>query len=476
MRKLLLASAAIMGATVGLSGIASAQGNGTWSTTGTSADIRPPISQATSAMTYPVGGGQNPVISQLPGNIAVHLNGKIRTWIWGLFDTGSTNTPAGGSQSPFIMQDYLRFTLGFDGTAANGLRYGAASEIRHDALAVAGSNAITASPATFRRSRAAVYAVQAYGYLATDSLGMIRAGTSYSPQIMLGEAALGLFETIGDGGFNGDFSGLSGAMPAWPFADGTGSHYGRTGIQYYTPQFAGFQLGMHFSPNGAAMGGNDGCAVGGYAGAGCARLTTTPLTAELARQTSFFTAALRYRGVFNGVGVGAFVDYTASGQMGYNGVDPRTAAQTYKGLSVVQFGGAVTFSGFQVGGGYVTGAFNPAGWGSLQKSLKNTTAFLLGAQYNTGPLTVGTHYVNSKSAGNNAYALTSGVYRAEQGILVAGSYAIAPGLTGFVEGAWGERKQPGFNFSTGAAGASPTGANIGKVNGTVLGLGLGFQW
>ena len=472
MRKLLLASAAIMGATVGLSGYASAQGFGTWSTNGTSSDIRPPISQATSSMTYPVDGGQNPVISQLPGNIAVHLNGKIRTWVWGLFDTSSTNTPAGGKLSPMMMQDYVRFTMGFDGTAANGLRYGAATEIRHDAVGASG--AITTSPATFRLTRANIYAVQAYGYLAGDNWGMFRAGTSYSPQIMLGEAALGLFETIGDGGFNGDLSGLSAAMPAWPFADGTGSHYGRTALQYYTPQFAGFQLGLMYAPTGAGIGGNNGGT--GFAGAGAVRLTTTPITSELGRQTQFFTAALRYRGVFNGVGVGAFVDYTGSGQMGYNGVAPLTPATSFRGLSVVQFGAAVTYSGLQVGGGVVTGQFNPAGWGSNLKGMKASTGWLLGAQYNTGALTVGTHYINVVSGGSNAYALASGNYRKEQGILLAGSYVIAPGLIGFVEGAWGERKQSGFNFNTGVGLAGSTGANTGKISGTVLGLGLGFQW
>ena len=130
MRKLLLATVAVLGGSLGVSAVAEAQ-----------------------------------TTSPAPGTITVRLNGRVRFYAAVVNDrdadntingtvttntvglpgglSSTTTTPLTGSQKQanYGFGTYSRLYPGFDGVAANGLRYGASLEIRSDVAAGAGGGA-----------------------------------------------------------------------------------------------------------------------------------------------------------------------------------------------------------------------------------------------------------------------------------------------------------------------------------------------
>ncbi len=133
MRKLLLGSAAVLGA--GLAGPAIAQ----TTTTGTAL---PPTWTEGPLPTAPsgIGAGNNnlnaqgfytpgPMVAPTPGSIVVHFNGRVVWYAFAENETSDVN--ANGSKAqPYGTLGYFRFYPGVDAMAANGLRYGAGVEIR----------------------------------------------------------------------------------------------------------------------------------------------------------------------------------------------------------------------------------------------------------------------------------------------------------------------------------------------------------
>ena len=76
----------------------------------------------------------------------------------------------------------------------------------------------------------------------------------------------------------------------------------------------------------------------------------------------------------------------------------RTAPVGYNGFSVGDGGLALTYAGFTVGGNVLWGAFN----GQVQLKPQggaNAVAWVAGAQYAIGPLTLDASYLNYQSAG-----------------------------------------------------------------------------
>lgn len=490
MRKLLLATVAAMGASMGAAAVADAQ-----------------------------------TASPEPGTVTVRLNGRFRFYGGivtdrnvnnnaagtpsGNFDATGNGTGANSSgtnkQSSYGFGDYARLYPGFDGVAANGLKYGASLEIRQDNAFGAGGGSYGSVGGANQR-RGILFFKREWGYIGTDQLGTIRLGSADQPTSLY---MTGNFENFNDGGFNGDVGGLAAANTqlTWPFAD-SGSYYTTTKAIYLSPQLYGFDFGISYEPNTGGVLNGDPCntsnplgtnfvnsagiftqATGanaqGVSGPGCDRLSSSPVGGESARRKNTVDVLLRYRGTFGAFGIAATGAYVGGGHVLDNSGTPFNnnplltggARPNYDGLSVGDFGLAVTYGGFSVGGKYQFGRYNGQMGVLVPKGLPDSEAALVGFSYTFGPAIVGAHYLYNKSAGdvNNAFF---GRTRTEQGIAAGATYSLAPGLSLFASYLYGERKQNGYNFITGqGVSGSAAGNPFGnKITSQVFAVGTGFSW
>jgi len=148
MRKLLLASVAGLGAWGAVAPDASAQ---TPTGVGT-------VAPSTAYTVGPMSGANLPTVTTpTPGTVVVRLNGRFRFYAAGIWDKDAENnasgtatglvganglgTATGGNKlNTYGFGEYARLYPGFDGIAANGLKYGASLEIRQDQIAGAGGH------------------------------------------------------------------------------------------------------------------------------------------------------------------------------------------------------------------------------------------------------------------------------------------------------------------------------------------------
>ena len=447
MRKLLLATVAALGASMGVAAVADAQ-----------------------------------TTTPAPGTVTVRLNGRVRFYAAYVLDgdtdrqTSATNPSAGSEkQSNYQFGVYGRLYPGFDGVAANGLKYGASLEIRQDGNNGAGGGS-GPSISGSNQTRDRLYFRRAWGYIGTDTFGTVRLGMVDSPSSIY---MTGNFENFDGGGLNGDIPGfLSGASGfTWPFLD-VGAWYTPNKVVYLSPQFYGVDFGVSYEPNTGAGNLSSNCTVSGPL---CDRLSSTGNGQEVARRKNTMDALIRYRGTFGPVGVAATAAYIVSGSVNDSrtpttrtSIGPGgTVTSAYNGHSIGDFGLAVTYAGFSVGGKYLFGQVN--GQAGLQvKGTDDAEAFLVGASYTFGPAVVGLHYVDYKYAGDTFNALNDR-QRREQGLAAGGTYRLAPGLSLFASYAFVQRKQNGFNFVSGAS-SGPDSAFKNKLTAQVFALGTSFTW
>ena len=498
MRKLLLATVAALGASMGVATVADAQ-----------------------------------TASPAPGTVTVRLNGRFRFYGFVAFDrdadnnaagtaTGTVNaagqgTATGGNkQANYGFGNYARLYPGFDGVAANGLKYGASLEIRQDQASGAGGGSF-GSISGQNRQRSALYFRREWGYLGTDQLGTIRLGSTDQPSSLY---MTGNFENFDGGGLNGDIPALLSQNTAitWPFGD-VGGVYTTTKAVYLSPQIFGFDAGVSFEPNTGNVSVQNNCGTGafsgtnfvnasgaftaaagangqGVSGPGCDRLSSSASNAESQRRRNTLDALLRYRGTFGGFGVAATAGYITSSNVKDNSgaafnnnalasfapgaaLNAAGAARyNYDGLEIGDFGVALSYAGFSVGGKYQFGRFNGGAFGLVPKGLPDGEAWLVGASYTIGPVVVGAHYLNYKSAGDLQNALR-GRQRQENGVAFGATYTLAPGVSLFASGLWNQRKQNGYNFITNqgvAAGAQGGNAFSNKVQASIFSIGTSFSW
>ena len=226
MRKLLLASAAILGATGGLA-FAQAPANQNQGQYAGPYGAGPAANNNNNAWgiaNTPTGGAAAGPLSIIyapnvtavpaPGTVVIRLNGRVEVDMSAIFtsaDKGVTNTgaPTGFKTSPLGIGSYMRLYPGFDGAAANGLRYGAAIELRENFASgvnagAGAANAATATSPSANTSGQTVFVRRAFTYLASDKAGIVRFGQA--------DGVLGLFDNCiftsgcwdaGLGNFNG---------------------------------------------------------------------------------------------------------------------------------------------------------------------------------------------------------------------------------------------------------------------------------
>ena len=516
MRKLLLATAAALGVSMGASGYADAQVVYSSDNTGTVASNSQGYgSQASDAgQSFPT-----------PGTVTVRLNGRFRFYVGAVaadstrtnftsspsasastsISTATTNTPSAGynKNSNYGIIEYARLYPGFDGVAANGLKYGASLELRQDNPAAAGGG-VYGSPSGQDQRQGVFYLRREWGYIGSDKLGTLRLGAS-DPVTSL--FLTGTFETFDDGGLDGDIPAYlpGSAQLNFPFAD-QGSLYSTDKIVYVTPQFYGFDGGVDWEPNTSAVGtpacsptagfGQFASSGQGAAAAGCPFLSSTS-TNDVARRRNTYDALVRYRGTFGPLGIAATASYTGSSRVLDSGIQGSSVNPKHfplEDLSVGDFGLVLTYGGFSVGGNYQIGRYNStgSGYGTLvARGQPNAQAAIIGATYTFGPVIFGAHYLWSWSEGdqqtatgfspvnntvrevfNSTTGLVAGGQRFETGAAAGATYSLAPGVALYLSYIWEQRRQNGYNFITGAS----NNPNHNKTDGNVIAVGSSFAW
>jgi hypothetical protein len=518
MRKTLLASAAILGATSGgvfaqqppnpsqgqyiaplLGGPSAQNNNNTW------------------AAAIP-GGTAIPT----PGTVVIRLNGKVYaeadlSYGSGLQTAKGTIVPASGATpngsgyklNPIGFASYFRLYPGIDGMAANGLRYGAAVEIRENfegGNSFAVSSATATSPASTSittnlpsgtatsganasasgvSSGQTLFVRRAFVYLGSDQTGIVRIGQQ--------DGLPGIFDYAGtfttgswDGGIgNLNNAGVQAVTPNqyllnWPFLSGNGTEYGNNKIVYISPQFFGFDFGAEF----AASQGNgftnsatsDPYAVGpcNTASANCVSVTSGTDSSRWINRAGF---GGRYTGTFGGLTAQAYGVYIVSGRAqvagggvqagpadllahpavnGLAGGGTASGSLKYDGQSFFNGGVALTYLGLTLNGDITVGRTNGSN-AMVASGGAPMHAELVGLSYAFGPFSIGTDAVIIDEQGANQ--MTNITQRHQFGVAVGGAYKLAPGINIALEYQYTQQHQGGVNLNTGANGVG-TGNDI----------------
>ena len=516
MRKLLLATVAGLGSWGAVASDSFAQQSGS--------AVQAPTQSNASYSTYQGGVALPSASAPTPGTVVVRLNGRVRFYAYGAFDRDANNNAAGtatgtvgangqgtatgiNKQSNYGFGEYARLYPGFDGVAANGLKYGASLEIRQDQAHGAGGGAY-GSVSGENSTRGTLYFRRVWGYLGTDQVGTVRLGSTDQPTSLY---LTGNFENFNDGGWDGDLPGLlsQSVVPVWPFED-LGNYYTTNKIVYLSPSIFGFDLGASYEPSTANTSGANNCGTATYVGTsfvnasgaftpaagangqsvsgpGCDRLSSSPSNAESARRRNTFDVLLRYRGTFGPVGIAATAAYITGSHVldnqtgvpfNSNPTNGGAIRYNYDGPSIGDFGAAVTIAGASVGGHYMYGRYNQQAGNLVPAGFKSGDAWIAGASYTFGPTIVGAHWFVNETAGDLGNAFF-GRTRREQGIAAGGTYSLAPGVSLFLSALWGERKQAGYNFITGQGvttaqpGGNPFSNNVSV---SAVSLGTAFSW
>jgi hypothetical protein len=488
MRKLLLASAAMLGGSLAMVSVASAQ----------QLITQHPYTPApgTTLLTQPSTGtdiqnyGSNPPLS--PGSLTVRLGGRLTAYLaagtdsakrGGLVTTAPGLAPVGlnTKQAAGQIYEYARLYPSFDGLLANGLKYGAFLEIRQDNGAPAGGGA-NGSISGQNRARGALYFRREMGYVGTDNAGFVRFGSADGPASLF---LTGVMENFNDGGWNGDLTNYSAnTQPAWPFAD-VGNLYTTSKIMYLSPKFFNLlDFGVSFEPNSGNVSGSvSSCNGTTSATVGCDTASSTSYSStggnEWQRRRNTIEAVARVRTAVGPVGFAGTVGYITGSTVAFNGT-PSAAVQQYQGLSVLDIGSQLTFGGLAVGGHFMGGKVNGQ-WQPTPDGADNSYGWVGGASYAVGPFIFGASYFNYQSPGAKT-GLTPAVVggRSEYGIAAGGTLTLAPGAYVFLSYLYGQRHQTGVDLLSGAVSNANTGAGFVTTNNTTtaqgIQLGTQFRW
>jgi predicted porin len=420
-----------------------------------------PIQGANNANNGSVQPQPNGIANPTPGSIVVHLNARVffgAASEWSSLDTFSaTPTTAPQKVANFGTLGFVRIYPGVDAMATNGLRYGASVELRQDFGPTAGST--TTSGGSANSFNSTLFVRRAFVYFANDRFGVVRLGQG-DGVIGLFDQGITTFQNFDTGGWDGDVEGTipANAQLSFPFSSLQGAEYVPSKFVYLSPRFAGFDFGFAFAPNNGALQDGPtinsltstaptltGCAV---AASGCVTLSTSNVALDGTRFRNYTETGIRYQGNAGPVGIYALGIYVNSGHVN---VSPPVAGSQFNGLNYGDFGAALTYGGWTIGGHATIGQYN--GVNALQpKGGVSGNAWLAGLQYRTGPLVVGGSYYVYQSQGS---ALTVGIaQRVERGLALGATYSVAPGLDVIASYLYGSRHQGDFDFATGTVGAA----------------------
>jgi predicted porin len=252
------------------------------------------------------------------------------------------------------------------------------------------------------------------------------------------------------GGINGDWSYFANAnnqylaAAALPLSYGginstaapnfTGNHTEENinKITYYTPRYAGFQVGVSYMPDEVNRGqGTSLLAAPNPAG-------PDRTNGHLGFSQNIFTGGINYDNKFGDVGV----TLAATGEKG------NAQVKSYDGLSAWNAGGKLSWMGWSLAGSY-------GSWGSSDMvkvaRANNTHYWDVGAAYEYGPFGVSLTYLDSQFdcgdvqgstvPGNNINCKSTGVNKFSNTSL-GFDYKLAPGLTPYAEVSYYDQKSP----------------------------------
>jgi hypothetical protein len=516
MRKVLLASAALLGGTVSLAhaqstavanptqgqliapygaGGNTSNNNNAWGTanTPTGSVAAGPLSTLRAPNTYAV---------PTPGTLVIHLNGRVEADVVANFTsvdrgTNANGTPNGYKLSPVGVASDIRLYFGADGMAANGVRYGAAVELwQNFEGGTADSNpASSSNSGSANSSGQTVFVRKEFAYLASDKAGLVRVGggegiiSMMDPCIFSSQCWDAGMGTLNGGGPNS--TAPQGAMGIpWVFSSQSGAEYATDKILYLSPQVYGFDAGVNYVPSrgnvfGDAAGANPlQNAVCNQAGPECLTVSSGN---DATRWINMVGAALRYQHTFGAIDFKTYGLWEGSGRETLTTQDYETPAQAraafanggptginatqflrYDDMSFFQTGVAVTMANFTLAADYMGGdvngqlSLNPSGGAKMN-------AYVVGLTYADGPVILGAMLESINSQGDARLVGLS--QRHEVGIAFGGNYKLAPGIQLVAEYQYEQRHQGGFDFSQGTLGVNGRtvdGRGQGVLFGTVV--------
>jgi hypothetical protein len=510
MRKILLASATLLGGTISLAHAqapasplqgqlaapygaagATSNNNNAWgiANTPSGSAAAGPLSTIRAPNTYAVPS---------PGTLVIHFNGRIEADVSANFTsvdkgTNANGMPDGFKLNPVGVASDIRIYFGADGLSNNGIRYGAAMELwQNFEGGTADSNpAATSNSGSANSSGQTVFVRKEFAYLASDKAGLLRIGGAdgiiglMDPCIFSSQCWDAGMGTLNGGGPNA--TAPQGAMGIpWVFASQSGAEYATDKIVYLSPQVYGFDFGVNYVPNrGNIFGDQSGAnplqnGVCNQAGPECLAVTSGN---DATRWTNLVGAAVRYQQSFGAVDFKTYGLYETSGKEDLTTQAYMTPAQSraafanggaasinatqflrYNDMGFFQGGVAVTMANFTLAADYMGGqvdgqlGLNPTGGVQMN-------AYVVGLTYNNGPVMLGAMLESINSQGDARLVGIS--QRHEVGIAFGGNYRVAPGLQLVAEYQYEQRHQGGFDFNQGTLG----------VNGrTVDGRGQGVMF
>ncbi|HEY4172679.1 MAG TPA: porin [Rhodopila sp.] len=498
MRKLLMASGAILGASASLAlaqpvpanpsqgqlaapysgGASYNSNNNAWGIANT-----PSGSQAAGGLSTMGALGQNFYAVPAPGTVTIRLNGKVEADIGVGGGSASTytnpTTHTTYKTNPVQIGSYMRLYPGFDGQSTNGIRYGAQIELRENfqnALPApsGASNTQSSSPSSpsANTSLETVFVRRAYTYLANDNVGIVRLGQGdgviglFDPCIFSSQcwdAGVGVFQNNLYGGFfPNNVSG--GGATNYPWLAQAGAEYGNEKIVYLSPQIYGLDIGLAYAPSqGNAYqntSGNVGVSGASSTGVAGDALVSTTTGATTNRWYNEAEIGARYEHTFGAVDVKAYGAYYHAAREDYAGPTPTPASSNaagfsninYNPISFYQAGLAVTSAGLTAAVTWQGGKVNNQ-LALLQSGGAPMNATVFGLTYINGPWTVGFATGIIDSQGNQG-ALVGVSQRHQFETSIGGNYKLAPGVNLVLEYSYYQTHQGDFNFISGTTGAA----------------------
>jgi len=435
-----------------------------------------------------------------PGTVVIRLNGKVEVDMNAFSTTsnnGANSTAAGGGFNGFKVNPVAFGTLfrlypSVDGSSANGLRYGAAAEIRENfgaptglatitpttaggvqpiglsgAAPAAGTAVAAASSASSYSSSETLFVRRMFVYLAQDNLGILRLGQAdgliglFDPCIFSAQCWDAGVGELNAGGIQISAPSNSVLIP-FPWVSQSGAEYANTKIVYLSPQLFGVDFGIQYAPG---MDNSFGASTGatatsptlcGQPGPNCVGTTTGTDGTRWYNQVAI---GARWQHAFGPLETGLMgVWETAAKESVFgpairSGGAGKVLGNTYDNLN---FAEAATYMSLNTGVGKFIYSFDWIG-GALngQVAVRPTggapeNASLTGLQWSNGPFTLGSQVGLIFSQG--AQQLTGISQRREFEMAFGGNYNIAPGLYLVAEYQYEQRHQGGFDFVAGAVG------------------------